>query len=36
MIFTGGWKLALNKEILNRIVRENSKEVRELILTTGV
>lgn len=25
-----GWKLALNKEMLNRVVGNNSKELREL------
>lgn len=35
MLFTNGWKLALKKKMLNRIVGENSKqEVKELILTT--
>lgn len=35
MIFTDSWKLSLNKEMLNRIIGENSKEVRKLILTQG-
>lgn len=34
MIFTDGWKLALNREILSRIVQENSEKVRKLILIT--
>ena len=31
VILTDGWKLVLNEEIFDRILRENSKEVVELI-----
>lgn len=31
VILTDGWKLVLHEEIFDRILRENSKEVGELI-----